>query len=904
MTQINLPPDLPPIPNRGMHRDVAQHAAPTNDRLIVSCRMPSGTTQQDTNLILDNICQLLCLEITSHAPFQEDTRDQAAYHVGWHDAIHSLRHLILSRDHSSEARTRIDGIPLAPEFNESVSLSDATDMLMSTFQPFAMTPSSPISREMGKKKEPQASLFPSGGLFSPVSVHSRRPDGPCDMRFLNEDVPSNRSPFNSSDSSSTPFNTPSSSALSSPIDTVLRNVLTAPRDQSGPETNRLNQSKIINGIDTTKLLMLYEREARVSEHRIITELARSNILRQSILQDRFFGNVPSFETDAVEVEEFGAEINEPFVGAPQQKRAISEARQTFLEWSRNEPSYKRMLKPSLYHPPETRRQPRTGPTPVSASTCNLFGSSSTSGAGSSNSSTGLFGGRSSSTCNLFGSSGTSGAASSNSSTGLFGGRSSPMPWTSGAGSGNSSTGLFGGRSSSLFGTSGVSSSNPPTGGLFGGPSTPIPARSSTSREAEVGISGVSSGSSSTGGFFGNLSASMPARSSTSREIGMPGVSSGSSSTGGLFGNLSAPMPARSSTPRETGFGTPLVNSSSSPTGVVWGGLNAPLPAHLHPAKDTDIEREIRAESIVCGPTLRVHINMFGTETFSRSLLPHLPTVGGCKPQPVGRFPWERSALPSDTDGFSTSDWAASCRKLLALERAELLAEERERLRSLSPARTPTSSSMPERLSPFGEPRRKDVFTHPETGLVPVSSSLPLGNVTKTDTTASPEPVELPASTSFDRNAPPPEPNSAEYAANSVKPLFSQITPSDAPKSPSSHSLRSRRGEYDVNPLINLQTATRPLPSQRPVAAAASRHSPSMTRSELPPAGLSSPTSLASITSSTPSLFQMPGQFPIQQDSRPVPLVEVPTDQSEEEDSELPKIVLTSADSSDNEEEDL
>ncbi|KAK6218663.1 hypothetical protein QIS74_06543 [Colletotrichum tabaci] len=168
---------------------------------------------------------------------------------------------------------------------------------------------------------------------------------------------------------STPVNTPSAVSIS---DSVLRALATPPpstssssskptpstpscskpsRSRPGRPDGSLKRSEIIRGLDTTALLTHFERQSRLAERRIAAELARTSILRQAILQDRFFGRVPSFvgtpdardpvegrsgaeDDDDNEDNNAGVtnEINDPFLGEAQQDRAVREVKTLFRQW--------------------------------------------------------------------------------------------------------------------------------------------------------------------------------------------------------------------------------------------------------------------------------------------------------------------------------------------------------------------------------------------------------------------------------------------------------------------------------------------------------------------------------------------------------------------------------------------
>ncbi|KAK2016203.1 hypothetical protein LZ32DRAFT_655907 [Colletotrichum eremochloae] len=148
----------------------------------------------------------------------------------------------------------------------------------------------------------------------------------------------------------------SSSAVSS-LSSSSNGSSPSKRARSTPDSRRppndghnrnLNKSDIIRGLDTNALLTHFERQSRLSERRIVAELGRTSILRQAILQDRFFGRVPSFAGappgnsqvtggDGVEDDEYDAGdvadgINDPFLGEAQQVRAVRQVKTLFRQW--------------------------------------------------------------------------------------------------------------------------------------------------------------------------------------------------------------------------------------------------------------------------------------------------------------------------------------------------------------------------------------------------------------------------------------------------------------------------------------------------------------------------------------------------------------------------------------------
>ncbi|KAI8303875.1 hypothetical protein K4K59_013102 [Colletotrichum sp. SAR11_240] len=231
----------------------------------------------DAGEALEAVCRILSAEAQVHASrdTSSPTLDQATYLVGWHDAIHSLRNFILARrDLHMDKNTHIHGVPMCMSFPLTASIPEAAILVAS---------------------RGTASVFnnPEVPLFAPSGAEKQADDG-----FIVV-----------SSSSATPFNTPTTSSS-------LQNSSSAPTAQS----SQLITSNILAGMDTKTILMNYEREARESEQRIATEMAKMSLMRQAIFKDRFFGEVPSLLD------------NGSFVNKKQQDCAIDAVNQIFRRW--------------------------------------------------------------------------------------------------------------------------------------------------------------------------------------------------------------------------------------------------------------------------------------------------------------------------------------------------------------------------------------------------------------------------------------------------------------------------------------------------------------------------------------------------------------------------------------------
>ncbi|KAF4830505.1 hypothetical protein CGCTS75_v005854 [Colletotrichum tropicale] len=231
----------------------------------------------DAGDALEAVCRILSGEAKVHASrdTSSPTLDQATYLIGWHDAIHSLRNLILARrDLHMNKNTHIHGVPMCMAFPLTATIPEAAIQVAS---------------------RGTASLFniPEGPLFAPSGAEKQADDG-----FIVV-----------SSSSATPFNTPTTSSF-------LQGSSSAPTAQS----SQRNTSNILAGMDTKTILMNYEREARESEQRIATEMAKMSLMRQAIFKDRFFGEEPSLLD------------NGGFVNKKQQDCAVDAVNQIFRRW--------------------------------------------------------------------------------------------------------------------------------------------------------------------------------------------------------------------------------------------------------------------------------------------------------------------------------------------------------------------------------------------------------------------------------------------------------------------------------------------------------------------------------------------------------------------------------------------
>ncbi|KAI8261157.1 hypothetical protein K4K58_001457 [Colletotrichum sp. SAR11_239] len=231
----------------------------------------------DAGEALEAVCRILSGEAKVHASrdTSSPTLDQATYLVGWHDAIHSLRNFILARrDLHMDKNTHIHGVPMCMSLPLAATIPEAAILVAS---------------------RGTASVFniPEGPLFAPTGAEKQADDG-----FIVV-----------SSSSATPFNTPTTSSF-------LQNTSSAPT----PQGSQLNTSNILAGMDTKTILMNYEREARESEQRIATEMAKMSLMRQAIFKDRFFGEEPSLLD------------NGGFVNKKQQDCAVDAVNQIFRRW--------------------------------------------------------------------------------------------------------------------------------------------------------------------------------------------------------------------------------------------------------------------------------------------------------------------------------------------------------------------------------------------------------------------------------------------------------------------------------------------------------------------------------------------------------------------------------------------
>ncbi|KAJ3961724.1 hypothetical protein N0V92_001543 [Colletotrichum tropicale] len=231
----------------------------------------------DAGEALEAVCRILSGEAKVHASrdTSSQTLDQATYLVGWHDAIHSLRNFILTRrDLHMNKNTHIHGVPMCMSLPLTATIPEAAILVASR------GPSSVFN-------------IPEVPLFSPSGAEKQADDG-----FIVV-----------SSSSTTPFNTPTTSSF-------LHTSSSAPT----PQGSQVNTSNILAGMDTKTILLNYEREARESEQRIATEMAKMSLMRQAIFKDRFFGEEPSLLD------------NSGFVNKKQQDCAVDAVNQIFRRW--------------------------------------------------------------------------------------------------------------------------------------------------------------------------------------------------------------------------------------------------------------------------------------------------------------------------------------------------------------------------------------------------------------------------------------------------------------------------------------------------------------------------------------------------------------------------------------------
>ncbi|KAL0932567.1 uncharacterized protein CTRU02_211531 [Colletotrichum truncatum] len=266
--------------------------------------------------VLVDICQIFRNEITKHAGIHSQEREQAGYLVGWHDAFHSLRHLMCAHEDFLRSAP-ISGIPCQPAFPNWLSLHEATNQVIERGNLFMMK---------GKDGGPS---HDTPGLSSQLrggSVAAKEPiAGTSSVLDMTNGA------------TKTPMNTPSTLNHNSPTNVPFNDGHPLLRDTA--EGNLLNAFPVLREMDTSQILMLYEREARLSEHKMAAELAKTNLLRQIIFEDRFSEDVPSFFNSPgvskgknTKFYDFGTEINHSFFGEQQQNRAIRAVRRILRNW--------------------------------------------------------------------------------------------------------------------------------------------------------------------------------------------------------------------------------------------------------------------------------------------------------------------------------------------------------------------------------------------------------------------------------------------------------------------------------------------------------------------------------------------------------------------------------------------
>ncbi|KAF6835049.1 hypothetical protein CPLU01_04527 [Colletotrichum plurivorum] len=299
---------FPPFPRSSPQRRLvlSNNSPPISTHPAVIKNIEYETAQD----VLDAVAKILYAEITSHAQKEALTREQSGYLVGWHDALHAIRYLADKIDgFATDGREHaIVGVPSIPSFPDSASIEGATELIMVRGPKFM------------REHEHRARPIPGGTLFGPGPARSRYPEATTGTTC----------------SSSNPIDTPSSANISSSIGDLLYDEQPTVHHPK----NHLHASGVLRNIPTLNLIRLYEREARLSEHKILAELARSRLIRQAILQDRFFGNVPAFPPPATDDGSdfylFGDDVNQFLVSEAQEARTLGDVKQTFRDWRRDD----------------------------------------------------------------------------------------------------------------------------------------------------------------------------------------------------------------------------------------------------------------------------------------------------------------------------------------------------------------------------------------------------------------------------------------------------------------------------------------------------------------------------------------------------------------------------------------
>ncbi|GKT46312.1 uncharacterized protein ColSpa_06493 [Colletotrichum spaethianum] len=268
--------------------------------------------------LLQQVCEVFRDEIDAHSTIEPITTGQRNYLDGWEDALETvcgLASLCLGGPLGDEGLSR----------PESPAESNYDYMTQSSQGRYAEKWNKQLEGWRRSTEESKRSLF--GDSISSASKDNRRED----------------SHSHASHASSTPINTPSTVSISDSVVRALFSPSPSPfsstpdLSKSNRHDHSLNKSDIIRGLDTNALLTHFERQSRLSERRIAAELGRTSILRQAILQDRFFGRVPSFAgtpeiSDDFKAADATSEINNPFLGEAQQDRAVRQVKTLFRQW--------------------------------------------------------------------------------------------------------------------------------------------------------------------------------------------------------------------------------------------------------------------------------------------------------------------------------------------------------------------------------------------------------------------------------------------------------------------------------------------------------------------------------------------------------------------------------------------
>ncbi|TDZ49566.1 hypothetical protein CTRI78_v008058 [Colletotrichum trifolii] len=248
---------------------------------------------------LEAVCKLLAEDISSHAAEQPLTREQATYLVGWHDALQALVCLTTSLEINNQdplLPTTAEEMP--PSFSDDVSLQEAIDRTILQGQQNFLNHTPEARKRLNLRTGVRDFNYSGRAAFAPDSYPQ---DDTLNSSF-------------------------SSLGININDDSHARRFV----DHLG-SGDGLNASKLLSSINTSRLLLLHEKEARLSERKIVAELAKSSIMRQAIFQDRLFGDVPCLGE-----EDEATGIDAGFAAGEQEAAAIRDVRAKFREWSREE----------------------------------------------------------------------------------------------------------------------------------------------------------------------------------------------------------------------------------------------------------------------------------------------------------------------------------------------------------------------------------------------------------------------------------------------------------------------------------------------------------------------------------------------------------------------------------------